>query len=396
MSGLHKLTATGAKALTKTGRHSDGGGLYLRVQNGGRKSWLFMWKRNGVQREIGLGSFQTVNLKAARSKAQIARDALARGEDPKVSLTTPETKTFLDAAQACLTARDLDSLNPKTRRKWERTAFEIAKPLHRKPVADVKREDILKILTPIWQATPETGRNVRSHLEIIFNYAKGREWSDAENPALWKGGLEAVLPALNRANVKHHPAMPYDDLPAFIERLRERPATAAKALEFTILTAVRTSEALNAAIGEFDLDAGIWTIPAGRMKSGRAHTVPLSNRAIEIVRDMRATPISDYVFFGQRPNRPLSNMSMTMLLRRMKVENVTVHGFRSTFRDWAGDRTRYAREVAEAALSHSVGDVVERSYRRGDALEKRRSLMTEWGNFLYDNLKEKVVFLYEQ
>lgn len=395
MSGLHKLTATGAKALTKTGRHSDGGGLYLRVQNGGRKSWLFMWKRNGVQREIGLGSFQTVNLKAARAKAQVARDALAKGEDPKVSLTTPETKTFLDAAQACLTARDLDSLNPKTKRKWERTAFEIAKPLHRKPVAEVKREDILKILTPIWQATPETGRNVRSHLEIIFNYAKGREWSDAENPALWKGGLEAVLPALNRANVKHHPAMPYDDVPVFIERLRERPAIAAKALEFTILTAVRTSEALDAAIGEFDLDAGIWTIPAERMKSGRAHTVPLSDRAIEIVRDMRATPVSGYVFFGQRPNRPLSNMSMLMLMRRMKVENAVPHGFRSTFRDWAGDRTRYAREVAEAALSHSVGDAVERSYRRGDALEKRRALMQNWADFTGQKMTtEKIVKVY--
>ncbi len=393
MSGLHKLTATGAKALTKTGRHSDGGGLYLRIQGGGRKSWLFMWKRNGVQREIGLGSFQTVTLKAARQKAQIARDALARGDDPKVTLTPQATKTFLDAAKACLIARDLDSLNPKTKRKWERTAFEIAKPLHRKPVADVKREDILKILTPIWQATPETGRNVRSHLEIIFNYAKGREWSDAENPALWKGGLEAVLPALNRANVKHHPAMPYDDVPAFIARLRGRPAVAARALEFTILTAVRTSEALDAVIGEFDLDAGIWTIPAERMKSGRAHTVPLSYRAIEIVKEMRSAPVSEYVFFGQRPNRPLSNMSMLMLMRRMKVENAVPHGFRSTFRDWAGDRTQYAREVAEAALSHSVGDIVERSYRRGNALEKRRSLMREWDKHLSNESKsyDKVV-----
>ncbi|WP_427452258.1 tyrosine-type recombinase/integrase [Litorimonas sp. WD9-15] len=393
MSRLHKLTATGAKALTKTGRHSDGGGLYLRVQSGGRKSWLFMWKRESVQREVGLGSFVTVTLKAARQMAQTAREALARGEDPKIALRPPTTKTFLDAAEACLKARDLDSLNPKTKRKWERTAFEIAKPLHRRPVADVKREDILKILTPIWQKTPETGRNVRSHLEIIFNYAKGREWSDAENPALWKGGLEAVLPALNRANVKHHPAMPYGDVPDFIERLRERPAIAARALEFTILTAVRTSEALDAVISEFDLDAGTWTIPAERMKSGRHHTVPLSDRAIEIVQDMRAAPVSDYVFFGQRPNRPLSNMSMLMLMRRMKAKNAVPHGFRSTFRDWAGDRTRYAREVAEAALSHSVGDVVERSYRRGDALEKRRGLMQDWAAFCEGELNAKVVQL---
>lgn len=184
MSGLHKLTATGAKALTKTGRHSDGGGLYLRIQSGGRKSWLFMWKHQGIQREVSLGSFQVVSLKATRQKAQTARDALASGDDPKAALRPSATKTFLDTATACLTAPGLDSLSPKTKRKWERTSFEIAKPLHRKPVAEVKREDIMRILTPIWHATPETGRNVRSHLEIIFNYAKGREWSDAKNSAL--------------------------------------------------------------------------------------------------------------------------------------------------------------------------------------------------------------------
>ena len=381
VSGLHKLTATKAKSLTKTGRHSDGGGLYLRVQNGGRKSWLFMWKRQGVQREIGLGSFATVTLKIARQKAQTARDALANGSDPRTALNPPTSKDFLDTAKACLAARDLDSMNPKTKRKWERTAYELAKPLHRKPIETISRDDVLRIIAPIWKATPETGRIVRSQLEIIFNYAKGRGWRDAENPALWRGGLDAVLAPVSRANVKHHKAMPYDDLPAFMERLREREAVAARALEFTILTATRTSETLNAVIGEFDLDAGLWTIPSDRMKSGRAHTVPLSDRALEIAQEMRSAPVSDYIFPGQRPNRPLSNMSMSMLLRRMKIEKITVHGFRSTFRDWAGDLTRYEREVAEAALSHSIGDVVERSYRRGNALEKRRGLMQDWSTY---------------
>jgi len=381
MSELHKLTATGAKALTKTGRHSDGGGLYLRIQKGGRKSWQFIWKRDGLQRELGLGSFQDVTLKLARSKAKIARDALAIGGDPKTALRPPKDTTFLDAATACLNARNLDKLNPKTKRKWERTAFEISKSLHKRPIGDISREDVLGILMPIWTATPETGRIVRSQLEIIFNYAKGRKWSEAENPALWKGGLEAVLPPLNRTNVKHHPAMHYDDVPDFVKRLRQHPAVAARALEFTILTAVRTSETLNAIISEFDLDGATWTIPPERMKSGRAHIVPLSDRAVEIVRDLRVTPVSDYVFYGQRPNKPLSNMSMLMLMRRMKIKDAVPHGFRSTFRDYAGDRSTHSREVAEAALSHSVGNTVERSYRRRDALEKRRKLMSEWADF---------------
>ena len=175
--------------------------------------------------------------------------------------------------------------------------------------------------------------------------------------------------------------MAYDDVPAFIARLQERDAVAARALEFTILTAARTSETFEAVVSEFDLDAGLWAIPGSRMKSGRPHKVPLSDRAIEIIREMRSAPVSDYIFPGQRPNRPLSNMSMTMLLRRMQIDDVTVHGYRSSFRDFAGDRTNFAREIAEAALSHSIGDAVERSYRRGDALEKRRALMAQWSSF---------------
>lgn len=394
MGGLHKLTATKAKSLGKTGRHSDGGGLYLRVQIGGRKSWLYMWKRQGVQREIGLGSFTAVSLKAARQKAKTAREALANGSDPRDALNPPKAQTFLDTAKACLAARDLDTMNPKTKRKWERTAYELAMPMHHKPIDTISRDDVLRVVAPIWKTTPETGRIVRSQLEIIFNYAKGRGWREAENPALWRGGLDAVLAPVTRANIKHHAAMPYDDIPAFMGSLRERDAVAALALEFAILTATRTSETLDAVISEFDLDAGLWAIPSARMKSGRPHTVPLSDRAIEIVREMRDAPVSNYIFAGQRPNRPLSNMSMMMLLRRMKIENVTVHGFRSTFRDWAGDKTLYPREVAEAALSHSVGDIVERSYRRGNALEKRRALMRAWSDHCLGETSASVVALY--
>lgn len=381
MAATNKLTDTAIKKIKSAGRHSDGGGLYLRVKGTGGKSWSFMWKRSGLQREIGLGSYPDTSLKLARSKAKTARKALAGNRDPRIALRPPEVRTFLDAAQGCMKARNLDTKNPKTKRKWERTALERCKHLHNRPIESITREDILKIIEPIWITTPETARIARSHLEIILNYAKGRQWITGDNPAQWKGGLEAVLTAPDRKNVRHHPAMDYADVPGFMAQLVERDAISARVLEFTILTGARTSEALEAVISEFDLKAAIWTVPAERMKPGREHKVPLSPRAVEIVKEMRAAPLSDYIFPGQKQNRPLSNLSMLMLLRRMKVTGVTVHGFRSSFRDWAGDCTNYSRDVAEAAISHAVGDAVERSYRRGDALEKRRGLMTLWADY---------------
>jgi len=394
MGERNKLTSTALKAIKKPGRHSDGGGLYLRVKQTGRKSWSFMWKRQGLQREIGLGAFPDVSLKIARTKAAKAREALAKGLDPREILKPPKVYTFKDTAIACMAERKLDNMNPKTKRKWERTAFEYCKDWQNRPVDSIHRDDVYRVLSPIWNRTPETGRIVRSQLEIIFNYAKGRGWLKAENPALWRGGLETVLRPVSRKNVKHHPALPHKDLPAFMRELKKRDAIAARALEFTILTAARTSETLNAVIQEFDLINALWIIPSDRMKSGRSHRVPLSVRTVEIIKDMRSAKVSDYIYPGQKPNQPLSNMSMSMLLRRMGYNDVTVHGFRSTFRDWAGDCTSFSREVAEAALSHSVGDIVERSYRRKDALEKRRGLMEQWSDFCSGISSDKVVPLY--
>lgn len=381
MAATKKLTDTAIKRLKRAGRHSDGGGLYLRVKGTGGKSWSFMWKRSGFQREIGLGAYPDTSLKLARSKAATAREALADNKDPRAALRPPEVITFLDVATACMKSRNLDDKNPKTKRKWERTALERCKHLHSRPIESIHREDILSILEPIWTKTPETARIARSHLEIILNYARGRLWITGDNPAQWKGGLDAVLGEISRKNVRHHPAMDYVDVPAFVEQLAQREAISARALEFTILTGARTSETLDAVIGEFDLDAALWAIPAERMKSGRPHTVPLSPRAVEIVWELRKASLSDFVFPGQKRERPLSNLAMLMLLRRMEVTGITVHGFRSSFRDWAGDCTSYSRDVAEAALSHSVGDAVERSYRRGDALEKRRGLMNLWAEY---------------
>lgn len=383
MAGLEKFTAKGVKALKGTGRHSDGGGLYLRIQKGGRKSWLFMWKRHGRQREIGLGSFQLVSLKAARTKAQTARDALAMGLDPREALKPAEGVTFLKAAQACMASRQLDTMNPATKQKWERTALKRCKHLHSRDVSNIGREDILRVLKPIWTKTPETARIARSHLEIIFDYAEGRGWREGTNPAKWRGGLEPILPKHDRKSVKHHPAMDYDALPAFMVELRDQEALSARALELLILTATRTTETRACVASEFDLPNQIWAIPGARMKMDEDHIIPLSRRAVEIVEPLLADCGTDgFLFPGHKPGKSLSNMAMAQLLRRMGQTSITVHGFRSTFRDWAGDRTNYAKEVAEAALSHSVGSVVERSYRRKRALEKRRALMEDWARFV--------------
>ena len=394
MAGRDKLTTTGVKAITKPGRHSDGGGLYLRVKPSGGKSWSFMWKRQGLQREVGLGAFPDTSLKLARAKAATAREALSAGTDPRDALKPPAVHTFADTARACMAERKLDTMNPKTKRKWERTAFEHCKDWQSRPIESFSRDDVYRVLSPSWSKTPETGRIVRSQLEIIFNYAKGRGWMEGENPAIWKGGLEAVLKPVSRKNVKHHAAMPYGQVPAFFEALRGRDAIAARALEFTILTAARTTEVLNTTIDEFNINTESWTLPAQRMKSGRSHTVPMSERVLEIYKEMRLTSVSEFVFPGNKPNRPLSNMSMSMLLRRMGYDDVTVHGFRSSFRDWAGDCTSFSREVAEAALSHAVGDVVERSYRRKSAIEKRRELMRLWAQYCMGVQRDEIVSIY--
>lgn len=377
------MTATGARALTATGRHSDGGGLYLRIQKGGRKSWCFMWKRHGKQREVGLGSFRDVSLKAARFKAQSARDALAMNIDPREVLQPVEGKTFLETAKACMKARKVEEMNSATQRKWERTAIERCKSLHSRDVATINREDILRILKPIWTKTPETARIARSHLEIILDYAEGRGWRDGTNPAKWRGGLETVLKKHNRKDVKHHAAMEYDALPAFMSELCKQEPLSARALELLILTATRTSETRCAVAREFDLKTKLWTIPAERMKMGVEHEIPLSEPAVQIIEPLidHCGP-GDFLFPGQKAGKPLSNMAMAQLLRRMGHNDITVHGFRSTFRDWAGDRTTYPEAIAEAALAHSLGTGTEKAYRRKRALEKRRALMSDWAFFI--------------
>lgn len=283
-------------------------------------------------------------------------------------------------------------LNEKHRAQWRMTLTEYCKELEDKKVSTIGTADVLKVLNPIWQTKAETASRIRGRIERLLDFAKVKGWREGENPALWRGHLKNVLPARQRLQRGHHAAMPYQDVPALVTALKARPAMAARALEFLILNASRSGEVYGARWPEFDLDGAVWTIPAMRMKAKAEHRVPLSKRAIEILRDLHEHRPADnpFVFHGERKARSLSSSAMEMLLRRIKVD-VTVHGFRSSFRDWAGDATTFQREVAEAALAHKVGDETERAYRRSDALEKRRKLMQAWADFLAAKPKGKVV-----
>lgn len=372
--------------------YTDGGGLYLRVRSTGTGSWIWVSTKGGKRRELALGSATVVKLAAAREKAALARAALERGGDPfaekapaEVIVESAALVTFGSFAETHIDAKQSGWKNPKHRQQWRNTLTTYCKPIWYKPVAEVGTDDILEILEPIWTTIPETARRVRGRIEKVLDAAraKGLRSRDTPNPALWAGHLVFLLPKSAKLTRGHHAAMPYAELPAFFSSLESRDAVAAHALQFLILTASRTNEVLGAKWSEID---AIWTVPKARMKSGRDHRVPLSNAAIAVLKKMGLNDerlgSDGYVFPGHKEGRPLSNMSMEMLLRRMKQEHYTVHGMRSAFRDWVGEETTHEREVAEAALAHLVGDEVERAYRRGDALAKRRALMDDWAKFV--------------
>lgn len=369
------------------GMHSDGGGLYLRVKGSGSRSWVFICQWQGKRREIGLGSFLSVDVDFARERAEEARRRLAQGLDPVAAVEdgdAPERVTFGQAATALVDSLEGGWRNPKHRAQWRSTLKTHCKPIWSKPIDEIDTTDVLAVLRPIWTETPETASRVRGRIERVLDAAKVKGQRSGENPARWRGHLDVILPGRKKAHARHHPAMPYQDVPEFVRSLKGRLSTAARALHFLILTAARTGEVLGATWKEIDLEAKIWTVPADRMKAGAEHRVPLTPAAIAVLNAVaiHGRAADAYVFPSQKVGSPLSAMSMLMLLRRMKVTDVTPHGFRSTFRDWAGEETKHPREVAEAALAHQVGNAVERSYRRGDALEKRRRLMAEWSEYL--------------
>jgi integrase len=381
---LNKLTARGVAGVAKPGRHGDGGGLYLVVDKSGAKRWVFLYRREDRLREMGLGGLNAVTLARARELAAEARANLQAGIDPiEAKRAAPSAvPNFGDEADAFIEAMKPQFRNAKHIAQWEMTLREYAAPLRKKPVNEITTADILEVLKPIWLERPETASRTRGRIERVLDAARAKGHRTGENPALWRGHLDKLLPKRRKLSRGHHKAMPYADVPAFIGELRQREAIAARALEFTILTAARSGEVFGATWGEISSDAAVWTIPAKRMKAGREHRVPLPPRALEILREMAelGTDHDAYVFPGQKEGRPLSVMSMDMVLRRMGTD-VTVHGFRSSFRDWCGEASSFPREIAEAALAHVVGDETERAYRRGDALEKRRKLMVAWANY---------------
>jgi len=385
MPGIHKLSARKVQSLSKPGRHSDGGGLYLNVKQTGGKSWCYMWTKNGRRREMGLGGFPGVTLSVARERAQSARELVANDKDPILEKRKLVVVTFGEAADHLVDTLKQDWSSEKHRQQWKRTVTHYCKPIRDIPVGDIVTDDVLRVLKPIWTSKEETSRRLRSRIERILDYASAHGWRDGDNPAQWKGHLKDLLPKRDKSKIKNFAAMPYEKIPSFLTKLREIQTVPALALEFTILTAARTNETLQARWREIDLDSRLWTIPAKRMKAKQEHRVPLSDAVIRIVEKAELHRRSEFVFPGARKGKPLSNMSMAMLLRRIHPEKCTVHGFRSSFRDWCGDQTTYPREIAEAALAHKVGNKVEQAYRRRSALERRRSLMKDWSSFCRAN-----------
>lgn len=375
--------------------HADGGGLYLQVTAGTdqaiRRSWIYRYASDGKERHMGLGSLADVGLAAARQKAADARKLRLAGVDP----IDAKRASRAAAAKAAATAMTFDACrdayiaahrsgwkNPKHPKQWESTLATYATPVIGKVfVRDVDTASVMRILEPIWATKPETASRVRGRIERILDWARVRGHREGENPARWRGHLDHLLaPRFKVRAVKHHPALPYGELPAFLTRLRALEGVGPRALEFTILTAARTGETIGATMGE--VSDAVWTIAGSRMKGGREHRVPLCDRALAIVTQL--APLrgrGHFVFPGERHDGRLSNMAMLQVLARMGSDEITVHGFRSTFRDWAAERTNFPSEVVEMALAHAVSDKVEAAYRRGDLFDKRRRLMEAWAEF---------------
>jgi integrase len=381
----------------KPGMHADGGGLYLQVKNGGA-SWILRYQLNGRTRYMGLGPLALFGLKEARAKALDAKRLRYEGTDPleakhqariRAWLNAAKAVTFQQAAEKYIAAHKAGWQNAKHADQWTNTLATYAGPMiGALPVQVIDTALVLKVLEPIWTTKPETAARLRGRIEAILDWAKVCGYRSGENPARWKGHLDYLLPARAKVRqVEHHAALPYGEIGEFMSALRQQDGVAARALEFAILTVARTGEVLGARWKEIDLSAKIWTVPPDRMKARREHRVPLSKRALDILAEISAKREGDgeetfgFVFPGAKRGAPLSNMAFLMLLRRMRRDDLTAHGFRSTFRDWAAERTRFPAEVAEMALAHAVGDKVEAAYRRGDLFEKRRRLIEAWAAF---------------
>lgn len=402
----HRLTKRGVKAIADSkvpGDYRDGGsGLALQIARGGSASWILVYRRGpGVRRKMGLGSCPLVSLDMARQKAAAARQLLLEGRDPLSSRADEKARrlacpTFAAAAQRYIEVHKAGWKNEKHAAQWSATLATYAYPkFGNLPVSAVETAHVLEAVEPIWAAKPETASRLRGRIESILDYAKARKWRQGENPAAWKGHLALTLPARSKLRkVVHHAALPWRETTDFMSALRAQPGVGSLALQFAILTAARSGEVRGATWEEIDLEAKTWTIPADRMKAHREHRVPLTAPALEILRQMAVGRApGELVFLGQRPGKPLSDMSLTAVLRRMNRGELTAHGFRSSFRDWCAEATSYPAEMAEMALAHAVSSKVEAAYRRGDMFEKRRRLMADWAAHCQGEMSAKVITL---
>jgi integrase len=397
--GKERLSALAVRRARKPGLYADGGNLYLRVGEGAAKSWVFRYMVGGKAREAGLGSAATFDLKEARERARQWRQQLADGIDPlaarareRQSARTAAAKamTFRQCAQAYIAAHEASWRSAKHAAQWPSTLATYVYPIFGDlPVGAIDTALVMRAVEPIWQTKPETASRVRGRIESALDWAAARGHRQGENPARWKGHLENLLPKVAKAKAakrrasgrgEHLAALAWRDVPAFMADLRRQEGIAAKALEFAVLCAARTREVIGARWHEIDVEARVWVVPGARMKGGREHRVPLSERAIAILMEMAAIRESDFVFPGGRAGQPLNRMAMLETLRRMG-RGMTVHGFRSSFADWCAEATNFPSEVREMALAHTVGTAVEQAYRRGDLYEKRRQLAEAWARF---------------
>ena len=402
MPARNKLNVKQVEALKLPGIYSDGGNLYLRIRPKkskqakdagsetaamGSKSWLFIHGTEKNRVELGLGSFYDVPLAKAREKAAAMRELVLEGRDPREArpqqmVKTEPTMTFGKFAMKWLDDVEDGFSNPKHRAQWRSTIKTYAAKILEMPIADVATEHVLEILKPIWLTKAETAGRVRQRIERVLDAAKVAGLYKGENPARGRGHLDLMLPKRGRTEVRHHAALPFRDMPKFMTELADRPGIAAQALQFTILTAARSGESRGMTWAELDLDAKVWTIPGDRMKARETHQVPLPDAAVALINAVKPDePKPGGIVFPAPRGGQMSDMTMAAVLKRMGRGDLTVHGMRSTFRDWAGDRTEYERETVELALAHQIGSATERAYRRSRALEKRRLLMEDWAAY---------------
>ncbi len=377
------------------GLHADGWGLYLRVTDAGTRSWIFRYRMAGrtTARDMGLGPWPVVSLAEARAEALRLQGVKRQGIDPieaaraeKAANAAENAKamTFEEAAARYVKAHAAGWRSAKHAKQWDATLRLYAFPKFGKvQVRAIDTAMIINAIEPIWSKKTVTAARLRGRIEAVLDWATARGLRTGDNPARWKGHLANLLPAKGRVTrTQHHAALPYAEIGAFVAELRRQDGEAARALEFTILTAARTGETIGATWAEIDLKAAVWTVPAERIKAGKEHRVPLSARAVEILRQTPEGQRKGYLFAGRGKAAPLSNMAMLKLLERMGRDDLTVHGFRSCFRVWAAEQTNFAREVAEQALAHAIPDKVEAAYRRTDLFDRRRQMMDAWAKFI--------------